>query len=149
VVESIADPECRAILMAPSNPFLSIDPILAVPAIRRALLETHVPIVAVSPLVGGTAVKGPTAKIMRELNMEISAAEVARHYAGIIDAILIDSRDPPVSLEVKQARADTTESGSRARRSTSQTRCSREMDCACTTEAGRAAQDEARAVFAR
>jgi LPPG:FO 2-phospho-L-lactate transferase len=107
VIESITDPNCRAILIAPSNPFLSIDPILAVPAIRQALTATCVPIVAVSPLVGGTAVKGPTAKIMRELNMEISAAEVARHYTGIIDAMLIDVRDPPASLDIKHAREDT------------------------------------------
>jgi len=107
VIESIADPNCRAILIAPSNPFLSIDPILAIPAIRQALIETRVPIVAVSPLVGGTAVKGPTAKMMRELGMEVSAAEVARHYAGIIDSMLIDVRDPPTSLDIKHTRADT------------------------------------------
>jgi LPPG:FO 2-phospho-L-lactate transferase len=107
VVESITDPNCRAILIAPSNPFLSIDPILAVPAIRQALIETRVPIVAVSPLVGGTAVKGPTAKMMRELGLEVSAAEVARHYAGIIDAMLIDARDEPVLLDVRCARSDT------------------------------------------
>ena len=107
VVESIADPNCRAILIAPSNPFLSIDPILAVPAIRQALRETRVPIVAISPLVGGTAVKGPTAKMMHELGMEVSAMEVARHYAGVIDAMLIDARYPPAALDVKHARADT------------------------------------------
>lgn len=107
VIESITDPNCHAILIAPSNPFLSVDPILAIPAIRQALLETRVPIVAVSPLVGGTAVKGPTAKIMRELNMEVSAAAVARHYTGIINAMLIDERDPPASHEIKHARADT------------------------------------------
>jgi LPPG:FO 2-phospho-L-lactate transferase len=107
VIESITDSNCRAILIAPSNPFLSVDPILAIPAIRQALMETRVPIVAVSPLVGGTAVKGPTAKIMRELNMEVSAAAVARHYPGIIAAMLIDERDPPASLDIKHARADT------------------------------------------
>lgn len=107
VVECLADPNCRAILIAPSNPFLSIDPIMALPAIRRALVETSVPVIAVSPLVGGDAVKGPTAKIMRELGLEVSAAEIARHYIGVIDAMLIDSRDPPVSLDVKHLRADT------------------------------------------
>ncbi|HTZ71037.1 MAG TPA: 2-phospho-L-lactate transferase [Acetobacteraceae bacterium] len=107
VVDAIIDPRCRAVLLAPSNPYLSIDPILAVPAIRHALIETRVPVVAVSPLVGGTAVKGPTAKMMRELGVEVSAAEVARHYAGVIGAMLIDERDPPMAIDVKQARADT------------------------------------------
>jgi len=107
VVESIVDPNCRAILIAPSNPFLSIDPILAIPAIRQALLETRVPIVAVSPLVGGTAVKGPTAKMMRELDLQVSAREIAHHYTGIIDAMLVDSRDPPAALDVEHARTDT------------------------------------------
>jgi LPPG:FO 2-phospho-L-lactate transferase len=99
--------QSSAILIAPSNPFLSVDPILAVPAIRRALLETSVPVVAVSPLVGADAVKGPTAKIMRELGLEVSAQTVSRHYGELIDALLIDERDGPVALEHPHARADT------------------------------------------
>jgi LPPG:FO 2-phospho-L-lactate transferase len=107
VVEALCDPHCRAILIAPSNPFLSIDPILAVPSIRQALMETTVPIVAVSPIVGGEAVKGPTAKLMRELRLEVSAETVARHYGSLIDGMLIDERDPPTGLELPHARADT------------------------------------------
>jgi LPPG:FO 2-phospho-L-lactate transferase len=105
VVEALRD--SRAILIAPSNPYLSIDPILAVPAIRQALLETRVPIVAVSPIVGGEAVKGPTAKIMREMGLQVTAATVSRHYDELIDGLLIDERDPPVALDMAQARADT------------------------------------------
>jgi LPPG:FO 2-phospho-L-lactate transferase len=107
VIEAIRDPECRAILIAPSNPFLSVDPILAVPAIREALAQAKAPVVAVSPIVGGTAVKGPTAKMMRELGLEISAATVAAHYAGVIDAMLVDERDPPGDIGITSARADT------------------------------------------
>jgi LPPG:FO 2-phospho-L-lactate transferase len=107
VVEAIRDEESRAILIAPSNPFLSVDPILALPAIRQALIETRVPVVAVSPIVGGEAVKGPTAKIMREMGLQVSAETVSRHYGELIDGLLIDQRDSPVALKVAHARADT------------------------------------------
>jgi LPPG:FO 2-phospho-L-lactate transferase len=107
VVEALHNEHTRAILIAPSNPFLSIDPILAVPAIRQALMQTRVPVVAVSPIVGGAAVKGPTAKIMREMGFEVSADTVSRHYGDLIDGMLIDARDPPTALELPHARTDT------------------------------------------
>ena len=107
VIEAIRDPNCRAILIAPSNPYLSVDPILAVPGIREALAEASAPVVAVSPLIGGKAVKGPTAKLMSELGIRPDAASIAEHYAGWLDALLVDSQDPPVTLPIAQARADT------------------------------------------
>lgn len=107
VLEAIANPANRAILIAPSNPFLSVDPILAVPGIREALWNAAAPVVAVSPLVAGTAVKGPTAKLMAELGMSSDAAAVARHYGDSIDAILVDERDPPADIGIESARADT------------------------------------------
>ncbi len=96
-----------AILIAPSNPFLSVDPVLAVPGLRQALAQAGAPVVAVSPIIAGKAVKGPAAKLMAELGLEISAAAVARHYAGVIDAMLVDERDPPADLPIRSARADT------------------------------------------
>jgi LPPG:FO 2-phospho-L-lactate transferase len=81
------------ILIAPSNPFLSVDPLLAVPGLRTALADTLAPIIAVSPLVGGQAVKGPTAKLMGELGLPIDNGSIARHYAGLIDGLLINSGD--------------------------------------------------------
>lgn len=96
-----------AILVAPSNPFLSVDPVLAVPGIRAALAAAAAPVIAVSPLVGGTAVKGPTAKLMAELGLDVSAAAIARHYAGVIDGLLVDDRDPPAELSIATRRADT------------------------------------------
>ena len=107
VIAAIGDPATRAILIAPSNPFLSVDPLLAVPGIRQALAETPVPVVAVSPLVGATSVKGPTAKLMAELGIPLTAAAIARHYAGVIDGLLIDERDPPGDPGIAFARADT------------------------------------------
>jgi len=89
----------EAIILCPSNPYLSIDPILAVPGIRAALRAADVPIVAVSPLVGGRAVKGPTAKIMQELGIETSALAIARHYAGLIDGLLVDEADASAELK--------------------------------------------------
>jgi LPPG:FO 2-phospho-L-lactate transferase len=85
--------ELRAIVVCPSNPWLSIDPILAVPGLRARLRAAGVPIVAVSPLVGGRAVKGPTAKLMRELGQAVEHAAIAAHYADFIDGLLIDRGD--------------------------------------------------------
>ena len=65
------------------------------------------PVVAVSPLVGGEAVKGPTAKLMREMGLACDAAAIARHYQGVIDALLIDARDAPIAIPIPHARADT------------------------------------------
>ena len=105
VLEVIAAAD--AILIAPSNPFLSVDPLLAVPGLRQALRTARAPVIAVSPIVGGKAVKGPTAKLMAELGLEISAAAVAHHYDGVIDAMLVDERDPPGEPGVRSAWADT------------------------------------------
>jgi LPPG:FO 2-phospho-L-lactate transferase len=85
--------EADAIVICPSNPYLSVDPILAVPGFRAALASAPAPVVAISPLVGGKAVKGPTGKIMAELGVPATAAAVARHYAGLIDGLVIDHAD--------------------------------------------------------
>jgi len=86
--------ELRAIIICPSNPFVSIDPILAVPGIRAAIQESAAPVVAVTPIIGGKAVKGPAAKMMAELGLDVSGAAVARRYAGIIDGFVVDQADP-------------------------------------------------------
>jgi LPPG:FO 2-phospho-L-lactate transferase len=83
----------QAIVITPSNPFVSIDPILALPGIKDALCQSRRPVVAVSPIVGGEAVKGPLAKMMRELGGEPSALGVAQHYGRLVDGWLIDSVD--------------------------------------------------------
>lgn len=82
-----------AILLAPSNPFLSIDPILAVPAIGHAVRNAAAPVVAVSPIIGGNAVKGPTAKLMREQGLALENRAIAAHYANYIDGLLIHAGD--------------------------------------------------------
>ncbi len=81
------------VILCPSNPYVSIAPILSVPRMRAWLEARAFPVVAVSPIVGGEAVKGPAAKMMRELGEDVSAAGVARHYGGLVDGWVIDERD--------------------------------------------------------
>jgi LPPG:FO 2-phospho-L-lactate transferase len=85
--------EADLILIAPSNPFVSIGPILAVERIRSALERRRVPCVAVSPLIGGNAVRGPAATMLARLNGGTSAAHVTQCYVGLIDALVIDEKD--------------------------------------------------------
>ena len=80
-------------VIAPSNPIVSVAPILATPGIREALDDTPAPIVAVSPIVGGRALKGPAAQMLATLGHEVSALGVARLYAGLIDGLVIDEID--------------------------------------------------------
>jgi LPPG:FO 2-phospho-L-lactate transferase len=89
-----------AVVICPSNPYLSVDPILSVPGWRSALASCAAPVIAVSPLIGGEAVKGPTAKIMRELALEVSPVTVARHYAGLIDGFVLDHADAALAREI-------------------------------------------------
>jgi len=98
VLAALADHGLRAVVICPSNPFLSVDPILAVPGMRAAVRATAAPVVAVSPIVGGRALKGPAAKIMGELGLAVSAATVAEHYAGLIDGFVVDSADADAVL---------------------------------------------------
>jgi LPPG:FO 2-phospho-L-lactate transferase len=90
---ALSDPGLAAIVICPSNPWLSIDPILAVPGVRAALERAPAPVIAVSPLVGGKAVKGPTAKIMGELGIPPTSVSIAAHYAGLIDGMVLDTGD--------------------------------------------------------
>ena len=83
----------KGIIICPSNPFLSIGPILAVPGIRAWLRDRNVPCIAVSPLIGGKAVKGPAAKIMAELSLDATPSAIAEHYSGLLDGLMIDRAD--------------------------------------------------------
>jgi LPPG:FO 2-phospho-L-lactate transferase len=87
-------PDLRAVIVCPSNPFVSVEPILAVPGIRAALQETSAPVLAVTPIIGGKAIKGPAAKMMSELGLEVNSAAIARRYADFIDAFVVDGSDP-------------------------------------------------------
>lgn len=84
------------IVFCPSNPYLSIDPILSVPGMRRLLYDAAAPKIAVSPIVGGAAVKGPAAKMMRELGQMVSPLTVVDHFEGLLDGFVIDHADGEV-----------------------------------------------------
>lgn len=91
----LADEALEAIVICPSNPQLSIAPILALPGMRQALKDAAAPVVAVSPLIGGRAVKGPASKIMTELNLPTDSFGIAGVYHDLIDGLVIDTQDAP------------------------------------------------------
>ena len=91
----------QAIVICPSNPFVSVDPILKVPGMTALLRGANAPIIAVAPIVGGKAIKGPTAKMMQELAIPATAAEVAQHYRGLIDGFVLDERDAQAADAVR------------------------------------------------
>lgn len=98
---ALAAPDLAAIVICPSNPYVSVDPILSVPGMRRAIASTGVPVVAVSPIIGGAAVKGPAAKMMRELGHSPSALAIAQHYAGFVRGLAIDEADRAYAGEIE------------------------------------------------
>ena len=90
-----------AVLLAPSNPFVSIDPILNVPVMTDELVGMKGPKIAISPIINSKAVKGPAAKMMQELGVPSTSIEIANHYKGLIDAIVIDHADAPLSKKIE------------------------------------------------
>jgi LPPG:FO 2-phospho-L-lactate transferase len=105
-----------AIVIGPSNPVISIGPILAVPGMREAIGAAVAPVVAVSPYVGGAVVKGPTNKFMEALGRPATAAGVASLYAGLIDAMVVDEGDPdPPPTEIPTLAVPTLMDGSAGR----------------------------------
>lgn len=116
IADCLTDSELAAVVICPSNPFLSVDPILSVPGFRQALADSGVPVVAVAPIVTGNAVKGPLGKMMAELDMPASASQVVRYYqqrhGDLIDAYLLDQQDSGLADDIVQmgvavAEADT------------------------------------------
>ena len=119
---TLADADLQAIIITPSNPFVSIDPILSLSGVREAMKVADAPIIAVSPIVAGMAIKGPAAKMMAELGMPSTALAVAEHYGDLLDGFILDHSDadqadtvaalgikPLVSKTVMQSLADREE----------------------------------------
>ncbi len=92
--------EAHAIIVCPSNPFISIGPILAVPGIREALIDCRAPVLAISPIIGGMAVKGPTANMLRQMKFPVSAAAVASLYRDFLDIYVLDEADRAETADV-------------------------------------------------
>lgn len=98
VLETLRDAD--VLVFAPSNPYVSLGPILAVPGIRDAIAARKVRCVAVSPLIGGRAVKGPLDRMLTRMAGGTTPAHVARCYEGLIDALVIDRADAPAEADV-------------------------------------------------
>ncbi|HKB50547.1 MAG TPA: 2-phospho-L-lactate transferase [Solirubrobacterales bacterium] len=108
--------EAEAIVIGPSNPVISIGPILAVPGMREAIAASGAPVVAVSPFVAGAVVKGPTERFMAALGRPSTAAGVATLYTGLIDAMVVDADDPePPPEEIPTLAAPTLMEGAAGR----------------------------------
>ena len=101
ILDEMNDKNLTAIVFAPSNPYLSIDPILSLSEIKTFLHTSSTPVIAVSPVVGGQAIKGPTTKIMTELGLEPSAVTIAKHYDGLIDGLILDVLDQSLVSQVE------------------------------------------------
>ena len=93
--------QLSGIILCPSSPFISIDPILSLPVLREALRQCAVPVIAISPIIGGQALKGPLAKIMRELSVPGTAAWIAGHYRDFLDGFIMDSMDEEWVSEIE------------------------------------------------
>jgi LPPG:FO 2-phospho-L-lactate transferase len=108
LLAALHDERLRAVVICPSNPFISVEPILAVSGMRQALAACAAPVIAVSPIIGGRAIKGPTAKMMTELGITPSAAAVAKRYGDLLDGYVMDDEDaaevPHVAPKVTLAR---------------------------------------------
>jgi LPPG:FO 2-phospho-L-lactate transferase len=94
--------EAEAVIICPSNPFISIGPILAVPGVREALRETTATVIVVTPIIGGRALKGPAADMLRDLGHEVSARAVAAMYADYADIFVLDETDASIDTEIKK-----------------------------------------------
>ena len=97
----LRESDLKAIIICPSNPYISVDPLLAAGGFGWFIKELNIPIIAVSPIVHGQAIKGPTAKIMTELNIPNDAVAVAAHYKDIIDAFVIDEQDAALAKKIE------------------------------------------------
>jgi LPPG:FO 2-phospho-L-lactate transferase len=119
VLEALAN--ARATVIGPSNPVISIGPILAVPGLREAIAESSAPVVAVSPFVAGRAIKGPTEAFMAAVGRPVNAEGVASLYAGLIDAIVVDQDDPdPPPSGLRVLSCPTLMEGTNGRRALAQ-----------------------------
>lgn len=132
---ALARRDVAAVIVCPSNPYLSIDPILAVPGIREGLTGLAAPIVAVSPIVGGRALKGPAAKLMQELGVKPSAMAVVCHYRGLLSGLVVDDEDADEAEALRTLGLPTLATGAVMRTDDDRIRLAREtLDFALETE---------------
>ena len=100
MMEAMNDTDLAAIILCPSNPFVSIDPILGLSGVRERLVSCGCPVIGVSPIIGGAAVKGPAARMLRDLGFDVSALAVAERYRDILDGFVIDTVDQDLAPRI-------------------------------------------------
>jgi LPPG:FO 2-phospho-L-lactate transferase len=108
LIATLEDPALEAIILCPSNPLLSIAPILALPGIADRLAARRVPCIAVSPFIAGKAVKGPAAKIMGELGLPTTPSAITNHYGALLDGLIIDAGDADLAPAIPETLAVPT-----------------------------------------
>lgn len=108
IVALLDDPSLEAVIIGPSNPFVSIGPMLAIPGLKEGLMRCRAPVIAVSPIIGGKAVKGPAAKMMREQGIEPSPLAIAAAYGALLDGLVIDEVDREDARHVNGPRVRVT-----------------------------------------
>jgi LPPG:FO 2-phospho-L-lactate transferase len=101
-IELLHGAQLAAVIVCPSNPFVSIDPILRLPGVGAALRDTSAPVIAVSPIVGGVALKGPAGKMFAELSLPSTALAVAEHYGDLLDGFVIDATDADLAPAIEE-----------------------------------------------
>ena len=110
-LKGLEHPNLGLIIICPSNPFVSVDPILLIPGVKELIAQRKVPMVAVSPIISGLAIKGPAAKMMKELGMPQTATAVAEHYKAkygvILTGFIIDEQDRALSASVEALGLET------------------------------------------
>lgn len=106
LMKLLGDEQLGGVIICPSNPFVSVDPVLQLPGVRGALEQSTAGVVAVSPIVAGLAIKGPAAKMMAELGMPVTALAVAEHYRGLVDCFVLDTSDATLVPEIEKLGMD-------------------------------------------
>lgn len=97
----LGDEQLCGVIICPSNPFVSVDPILALPGLRTTLAAMEIPVLAVSPLIAGRTIKGPAAKMMAELDMPRDSLGVAQHYLGLVTQFVLDEADAALAPAIQ------------------------------------------------
>ena len=103
LMQLLQDDQLTAIIICPSNPLVSVQPILQLPGVRQAMQQSCAPVIAVSPIVAGSALKGPAAKMLNELNIPSSASSVAEFYGELLDGFVIDHADSALQTSIQHA----------------------------------------------
>lgn len=127
LAQALARDDLAAVIICPSNPYLSVDPILALDGVRAALADSRVPVIAVSPLVGGKAIKGPLAKLLSELGKLCDNRAIADHYAGLISHFVIDDCDASDVEGLRRPGLSVTVTGTVMREASDRERLAREV----------------------